>query len=144
MTRTSKPSGKRIERALEAFSPTIESFVRAVLSNGSRAGNEWQIGDLENSSGKSCSINLESGCFYDFNPSAVPQKGGPLDLFGGIFGLTDRADIVAGIEAWVKDGTLPDGRKGSPRPGELKTETGEVIIARDKLEKAWFYDIETS
>ncbi len=82
-------------------------------------------------------------CFYDFNPSAVPQKGGPLDLFGGIFGLTDRADIVAGIEAWVKDGTLPDGRKGSPRPGELKTETGEVIIARDKLEKAWFYDIET-
>src|SRR5258707_3956073 len=132
MTRTSKPSGKRIERALEAFSPTIESFVRAVLSNGSRAGNEWQIGDLENSSGKSCSINLESGCFYDFNPSAVPQKGGPLDLFGTIFGLTELADIVDGIEAWVNDATLTDGRKGAPRPGELKTENGNTTAGPDQ------------
>jgi hypothetical protein len=143
MTRTRKPSSKRIAKALEAFSPTIESFVRNVLSNGSRAGNEWLIGDLENSPGKSCSINLESGCFYDFNPSAVPQKGGPLDLFGAIFELTERADIVAGIETWVKDGTLPDGRKGSPRPGELKTETGQLIISRDKVKKAWLHDIET-
>lgn len=143
MTQPRKPSGKRIAKALEAFSPTIESFVRTVLSNGSRAGNEWQIGDLENSPGKSCSINLESGCFFDFNPAAVPLKGGPLDLFGAIFGLTDQADIAAAIDAWVKDGTLPDGRKGSPRPGELKTETGEVIIARDKVEKEWLHNIET-
>jgi hypothetical protein len=122
-----------VAKALDGFLPTLESFCSVVLSNGHRTGNEWVVSDLANSGdGGSCHINLEKGIYHDFKTS---ESGHALSLFGEIFGLTELVDVVAGIEAWIKDGTLPDGSKGVPVPGVLKTETGEVLTARDAEEK---------
>jgi hypothetical protein len=141
-----KPSKTRIAKALEAFTETLPAFCETTLSNGSRSGKEWQVPDLQNNpreNGKpgSCSINLETGAFFDFNPTAVPQRGGPIDLFGAIFGLSDFGEIIVGIENWVKDGTLPDGSKGVPVAGKIEISPGEVLEARDDEEKEWIHAI---
>jgi hypothetical protein len=130
------------EETIADFCETLPSFCESVLSNGSRSGKEWILGDLQNSKGKSCNVNLETGCFFDHNPAAVPQKGGPLDLFGTIFGLAKTSEILKGMRKWCKDGTLPDGSKGVPQIIKIETESGAVLTARDRDERRLISDID--
>jgi hypothetical protein len=109
-------SETRVDEAISAFQETLPSFCETMLSSGSRNGDEWQVPDLENSprqNGRrgSCCINLETGCFYDHNPEAEPQSGGPVGLWTALFGVTDFVEIIVGMETWVEDGSLPDGQK---------------------------------
>jgi hypothetical protein len=92
----------RVDEAISAFQETLLSFCETLLSNGSRNGSEWVVPDLDNSprhNGKpgSCCVNLETGRFYDHNPEAEPQKGGPVDLWTALFGVTDFVEIIS---AW--------------------------------------------
>jgi hypothetical protein len=102
--------------------------------------------DLDNSpqDGKpgSCCLNLETGCFYDHNPAAEPQSGGPVNLWTALFGVTDFVEIILGIEAWVKDGSLPDGASGVPRANKIETPSGETLIAQDGEERQWLKNIQ--
>src|SRR5258706_2235778 len=45
------------------------------------------------------------------------------------------------MEAWLKDGTLPDGSKGVTRAVKIETESGEVLSARDRTEVHLIEDI---
>ena len=132
-------SEARVDEAISAFQETLPSFCETVLSSGSRSGNEWQVPDLDNSprDGKpgSCCVNLETGCFYDHNPEAEPQSGGPVNLWTALFGVTDFGEIILGMEAWVKDGLLPDGSKGAAAKKALEVSKEETLVARDVEEK---------
>jgi hypothetical protein len=79
-------SETRIDNAISDFQETLGDFCAAMLSNGSRNGREWVVPDLDNSPRHdakpgSCCVNLETGCFYDHNPAAEPQNGGPVQLW---------------------------------------------------------------
>jgi hypothetical protein len=138
-------SEDRVDEAISDFQETLVDFCAAILSSGSRNGNEWVVPDLDNSprhDGKpgSCCVNLETGCFYDHNPAAEPQKGGPVQLWGTLFGLnyknkTDFVEIIIGMEAWVKDGSLPDGSRGVAISGRVKLCDEETLVALDDYEK---------
>jgi hypothetical protein len=130
-----KPTKKRIAKALDAFEETIPSFCEAALPNGVLANNKWHIGDLSSGeAGTSCCVFLNGGGFCDQNPSADHVKGGKTELWAAIFGVTDLGEIIVGMEAWVKDGTLPDGSKGVMRAVKIETESGKVLTARDRDE----------
>jgi hypothetical protein len=137
----------RVAEAISDFQETLPSFCETMLSSGSRSGNEWQVPDLDNSprhDGKpgSCCVNLETGCFYDHNPAAEPQKGGPVHLWTALFGATDFLEIILGMEAWVKDGSLPDGFSGVVRTKKIETPCGETLVARDATERIWLENIQ--
>lgn len=95
-----------------AFVRTLENFCETALSEGflteTNRGAEWYVGDLQNSPGDSCHINLVTGLFHDFT---TDEKGGPRKLFAAIFGLDpkDREAVLDGMAAWVEKGELPDG-----------------------------------
>jgi hypothetical protein len=117
-------------RTVLLFIRTIEDFCAAALSEGflkeTANGPEWYIGDLQNTPGDSCHVNLTTGVYNDF---ALNEGGGPRKLFAKIFGIDpgDWETIRAGMEAWVTKGELPDGngigeppekivRRKKPRP----------------------------
>jgi hypothetical protein len=140
VNRRHRLSETRVEDAISDFCETLGDFCAAMLSNGSRNGNEWQVPDLDNSprhDGKpgSCCVNLETGCFYDHNPAAEPQKGGPVQLWTALFGVTDFVEIILGMERWVKDGSLPDGCSGVRITSKIEVAKDEIITARDDYEK---------
>jgi hypothetical protein len=126
---------KRIAIALEAFRETVLAFCETMIPGGRRSGHKWICGDLHDGKGKSCAVFLDSGGFNDTNPAADHVKGGPMDLWSAIFGVSDKAEIIAGMEAWVKDGSLPDGRKGEPTAGRIEEYEGETLVARDAQER---------
>jgi hypothetical protein len=100
----------RGESLIEAFKETVPAFCEAVLSNGHRAGDEWVCANLANdpiSNKGSCRVHLSgerAGCFIDF---AEDIKGGPLQLWKGIFGVAQDAEVFRGMREWVNRGQLP-------------------------------------
>jgi hypothetical protein len=134
---------KRIAKVLDAFEETILSFCEAALPNGVLANNKWHIGDLSSGeAGRSCCVFLDDGGFCDQNVSADYVTGDKVKLWSAIFGVTDFGEIIVGIEAWVKDGTLPDGSKAVTRAVKIETESGQVLTAQDRYEKKLISDIE--
>lgn len=113
-----------------------------MLPGGYRSGNKWICGDLHDGKGKSCAVFLESGGFNDTNPSADYVKGSVIDLWKAILGVETISEVVEGMEAWVKDGSLPDGAQGVVRKNEVIFDE-ETIIARDQYEQKRIDDIHT-
>jgi hypothetical protein len=128
------PSKKRIAVALKGFRETLLAFCETVLPNGHRSDHKWICGDLQDGEGKSCAVFLDTGGFNDTNPAADHVKGGPVDLWKAIFGMSSFMTVIKGMEAWVKDGTLPDGSKGVQTEGRIEAE-GETITAQDDYER---------
>src|SRR5580704_18489919 len=120
-----KLSEKRIADALEAFRETLPAFCETMLPGGHRSGYKWICGDLHDGEGTSCAVWLDSGGFYDSNPAADHVKGGPLDLWKAMFGVSSFTKVIEGMEAWVKDGTLPDGSRGVPTSGKIEVPDDE-------------------
>src|SRR5260221_12793626 len=129
-----KPSKRRIAKAIEAFIETLPSFCETALSNGKRSGSEWVVGDMQNSPGGSCSVNLETGKFLDRANTAV-RGDSPVTLVGTVCGLTDYNEIIAGMEVWVKDNTLPNGTQGVFTGKLTLAATGELLEALDDAER---------
>jgi hypothetical protein len=73
--------------------------------------------------------------FYDHNPAAEPQSGGPVNLWTALFGVTDFVEIILGMEAWVKDGSLPDGSRGLAitAPVRNRSKSTKVKLATETL-----------
>jgi hypothetical protein len=138
------------EEVVADFTETLTDFCETCLSHGRRNGSEWQVPDLENSAPKdgkagSCYVNLDSGVFYDHNPAAEPQKGGPVDLWKTLFGVEDFPEVMRGMEAWIKDGTLPDGTKRrTPKAAKTTQDWSEIVIRRDDFEVHQFAMIGTA
>jgi hypothetical protein len=109
-------------RTTLAFVRTLGDFVEATLSEGylkeTPNGPEWYVGDLQNSPGDSCRVNLVTGVFHDFTTG---EKGGPRKLFASIFGIDpkDREAIEAGMAAWIEKGELPDGNEIGGAPEKI-------------------------
>jgi len=120
---------------LERFVATLGDWCAVALSNGEESadGGEWVVGDLENSPGKSCCINLSSGKWQDF-ASEGRAKGGPWQLWATRFGIDpkDSETILSGMEAWLKDGLLPDGTELGGEPER------ETRAERRKPELPWY------
>src|SRR6266481_2673527 len=135
-------SEKRIDEALGAFRETLLAFCETVLPGGRRSGNKWICGDLHDGEGGSCAVFLDSGGFNDTNPAADHVKGGPIGLWKAIFGVSSFVEVIKGMEAWVKDGSLPDGSKGRHRAGKIEDSGGEPIVAQDAYEKNRIRNIE--
>jgi len=119
-----------------AFVRTLENFCETALSEGflteTNRGAEWYVGDLQNSPGDSCHINLVTGLFHDFT---TDEKGGPRKLFAAIFGLDpkDREAVLDGMAAWVEKGELPDGNDLGEPPERIvrrKPPSGLRIVRR--------------
>ena len=136
-------SPNRMAIALEAFRETLLAFCETMLPNGHRSGNKWICGDLEDGVGDSCAVFLDSGGFNDMNPSADHVKGGSMELWSAMFGVTDKTEIIVGMEAWVKDGTLPDGSRGVPIAGKIEVSDEQTVTAQDKYELERVKDIRT-
>jgi hypothetical protein len=115
-------------KTVTSFIRTLSDFCEAALSEGrekeTKSGPEWVVGDLQNTAGDSCYVNLTTGQFYDH---ATGQGGGPNRLWAGIFGIDpgDQEAILAGMEAWITKGELPDGSGIGDPP--------EKIIRRKKF-----------
>jgi hypothetical protein len=45
------------------------------------------------------------------------------------------------MEAWFKDGSLPDGASGIARARKIETSSGENLVARDADERHWLMNI---
>jgi hypothetical protein len=94
---------------VDSFIRTLPAFVEAVLSNGVLREEEWWIGNLYNAEGDSCSVNIRTGLWHDF---ATGEGGNAVQLWGRLFGLnpeTEREAILTGMQAWTREGSLPDG-----------------------------------
>jgi hypothetical protein len=140
----------RIDEAISGFQETLLDFCAALLSSGSRNGKEWVVPDLDNSprhDGRngSCCVNLETGCFYDHNPTTKPHQGGPVDLWRAIFGVDDFVEVILGMEQWVKDGSLPGGGSAIRMIGKPKVTDpeGETSVPRDGTERHWLENIQS-
>jgi hypothetical protein len=109
-------------RTTLAFVRTLSDFVETALSEGSLKetpnGPEWYVGDLQNSPGESCHINLVDGRYHDFNTG---EGGGPRKLFASVFGIDpkDRDAIEAVMVAWIEKGELPDGTDTGGAPDKI-------------------------
>jgi hypothetical protein len=141
---------KSAGKIIEEFQETLPIFCETVLFNGHRNSDEWVVSNLDNdrSAGEgSCYVNLRTGCYYDFNPAADNQKGGPLDLWKSLFGVDETHEALAGIQKWVATGALPNGIGISADPrarrlAKMKEEGGDALLeASDDLEKMWLHDI---
>jgi hypothetical protein len=117
-----------------AFVRTLEDFCETALSEGSlretSRGLEWYVGDLQNSPGDSCHVNLVTGVFHDFTTG---EKGGPRKLFAVIFGIDpkDREAVLGGMDAWVEKGELPDGNDlGEPPEKIIRRKPPRRIASR--------------
>lgn len=121
---------------VERFVTTLGDWCAAALDSGGESadGGEWVVGDLENSPGKSCWINLSSGKWQDW-ASGGRAKGGPWQLWAMRFGIDskDSETILSGMEAWIKDGVLPDGTELGTEPER------ETRAARRKPELPWYF-----
>jgi hypothetical protein len=129
---------------IEAFKETVPAFCEAVLSNGHRAGDEWVCANLANdpiSNKGSCRVHLsgeKAGLFIDRGDEGV--QGGPIQLWKGVFGVTEDAEAYRGIKKWVKQGALPfqvgvyDPRASSYRSAEQE-ET--FLVPQDPVERAY-------
>jgi hypothetical protein len=141
----------RAAAALEGFSETLESFCSAVLTNGKRIGNDWCVGDLDNSKpgsdkNGSCSICIagpKAGLWVDRNPSADYRGGNAYQLWQALFGVENYGEVIKGIEAWLERGDLPDGHTGLCVRGEVRLSEDEVILPRDDYEKELVSQIRT-
>jgi hypothetical protein len=109
-------------RTTLAFVRTLGDFCETALSAGSPRetpnGPEWYVGDLANSPGDSCRVNLVDGRWHDFTTG---EGGGPRKLFATIFGIdpTDRGGVEAGIVTWIERGELPDGTDTGGAPDKI-------------------------
>lgn len=117
------------------FVTTLGDWCGAALDSGGESadGGEWVVGDLENSPGKSLCIDLSSGKWQDF-ASEGRDQGGPEQLWAAKFGVDpkDSEKVLSGMEAWLKDGVLPDGTELGTQP---EREMGRV---RRKPELPWY------
>lgn len=146
------PTKSRINKAVADFVQTLGDFCELVLDNGTEVNGEWVIPDLQNSEPKpgklgSCSINLSNGKWYDHNPAANPHKGGAVRLWSAIFGVLDTATIVAGMEAWVREGRLPGGQGIGvrPEPTVIKKSEPKAAARHSKEEQAkWLKTVEAN
>jgi twinkle protein len=69
-----------------------EGVCRLLLPHGKRVGHEWQAGDIHGSSGKSLSVNLNTGIGADFaNPDSF--AGDMLELWSKVKGIPLREAI---------------------------------------------------
>jgi len=139
---------------IESFKETIPTFCETVLSNGHRVGDEWVCANLQNdpiSNKGSCNVRLtgeKAGCFIDH---AEDAKGGPLELWKGIFGVSDNRDARQGMREWVENGRLPyDTGIYDPRASRYvpSGKEEELIPERDErgkideLEKTYAHEIQ--
>jgi hypothetical protein len=128
------------EHILDDFLETLPDFCASVLFNGAQRGDEWVCSDLQNSPCEaeglgSCNINLAKGVFHDHNPAADPEKGGMLDMWRAIFGVS-KGDAIKGIKQWNKDRTLPDGSKGVVSGKKVELSEDSIIEAQDEYEES--------
>jgi hypothetical protein len=114
---------------LKDFLLTLSDFCATTLSRGVQRGDEWVVGDLDNSAGDSCYVNLRKGVWCDH---ATGEKGTAETLWTKLFGVEDHAAIIDGMEAWCRDGTLPDGTDIGGEP-----EQQAVLTPERKL--PWYY-----
>jgi hypothetical protein len=105
-----------------SFIRTLSDFCEAAFSEGhekeTKSGPEWVVGDLQNTPGDSCYVNLTTGEYYDFETG---EGGGPRRLWAGIFGIDpgDKEAILAGMDAWIEKGELPDGSGIGDKPEKI-------------------------
>lgn len=83
------PSRGRIDfEALNAeLLQRADSLVADWLPRGISDGREWKCGSLAGEPGRSCSVNLNTGQWADFNPSGGGQGGDLISLYAAIHGL---------------------------------------------------------
>jgi hypothetical protein len=63
--------------AIATFIEQLPYICGETLSRGVWSGDEWVVGDFQKSRGKSCRVNVKTGCFFDHNPAADPKKAAP-------------------------------------------------------------------
>lgn len=68
--------------------PLLETLCARWLPGGKVIGHEWRCGDLRGGPGRSCSINLRTGKWADFNPSGGGAGGDVISLAAAIHNLS--------------------------------------------------------
>ena len=76
-----------------------EAVCRYYLSNGRKQGNYWQVGDVQNSPGRSMFVRLTGpesgkGAAGKWTDAQSGEHGDLLDVIGESLGLIDFADIA--------------------------------------------------
>jgi hypothetical protein len=117
--------------AIATFIDQLPDICAETLSRGVRSGDEWIVGDLQNSKGKSCHVNIKKGCFFDHNPAADPQKGGAIVLFGELFGhgSYDEITILEKMVEWSRGYEAPEFRTEKKKKNSLDEQEEQWIRA---------------
>ena len=87
----------RDKLVLKDFILTLPDFCMTVLSHGQQKGDEWVVGDLQNTPGDSCYINLNKGVWIDH---ATGENDSAENLWTKLFCVEDHETIISGMEAW--------------------------------------------
>jgi hypothetical protein len=123
-----------------ALLANAESLLAKWLPGGRREGNEWKCGDLQGAPGRSCSVNIKTGVWSDFQSGETGAD--LLDLFAAIHGLSQQKGKAArqvaeeeGLEdvAGIVRGTA--GARPSPAPRPVQTSAPPAKAARE--EEGW-------
>ena len=109
--------------AIATFIDLLADICAEMLSRGVRRGDEWIVGDLQNNAGTNLHVNVKKGCFYDHNPTADPQTGGAIVLFGGAFryGGYDETEILEKMVEWSRNYDTFEFREGEKERSARKT-----------------------
>ena len=77
--------------AIATFIEQLPYICGETLSRGVWSGDEWVVGDFQKSRGKSCRVNVKTGCFFDHNPAADPKKAAPSSFLASCSATTNSA-----------------------------------------------------
>ncbi|MFC5386854.1 toprim domain-containing protein [Aquamicrobium segne] len=98
-----------------------EAVCREYLSSGKRAGNYWQVGDVQNNPGRSLYVRLRDsakGPAGKWSDAATGQHGDLLDIIREALGLVDFHDVAAEARRFL---SLPH-----PAPEKIMAPMGKV------------------
>ncbi|KAB2756660.1 DUF7146 domain-containing protein [Brucella anthropi] len=98
-----------------------EAVCREYLSSGKRAGNYWQVGDVQNNPGRSLYVRLRDsakGPAGKWTDSATGQHGDLLDIIREALGLVDFKDVAEEARRFL---SLPH-----PEPEKTMTPMGRM------------------
>lgn len=130
--RTSTPLPPiRFADLAQALLADAEGLVNKWLPGGAKRGHEYVCGSLSGGAGSSCSVNLTTGMWADFQTGE--QGGDMLSLYATIHGLTqgkaarqvaqeEGLEAVAGIVHGAPAGAEPKPPRPAPPPKPAKAE----------------------
>ncbi|SFE00069.1 DUF7146 domain-containing protein [Salipiger profundus] len=108
-----------------------EAVCRHYLSNGRRQGNYWQVGDVQNSPGRSMFVRLTGpesgkGAAGKWTDAQSGEHGDLLDVIGESLGLIDFADVAEEARRFL---SLPH---PEPEPKSHRSQTPQAPSGSSK------------